>query len=369
MMSRYQEDLIQDTDMMIKKLSAAFGLATFAALLAFPTQAQQTAGAKSACISPNLGQQGALNWFLGLHPSDDLLSAWCRIQTLPGNVRFNVQWPISNVHQSWDTSFGGGLPATRIVEIVQSMIPTDDLKKMSDTGVAFGDVLANTVALGAERTPDGGTVLGFAPTHPASKQIVLWEPLGLRVKPVVLAGQEFTLSVYLKPNLGLLAMALAGNATDVRVKAWTGRFQTGNYFRTACSEYFPKCDELPDVAIVHLPLLVDTVRLDAEGENLTAAAVAIGQELYARNAGLMASNPMSSFDVANGRGQFSVNDEAGILEFKADGNGGTKSLSIVYRASDASSLRKGLAKVGDDYRAGTGEKKAVPTVPDSLGRL
>ncbi|MCV9964662.1 hypothetical protein OIU34_22480 [Pararhizobium sp. BT-229] len=355
--------------MTIKKLSAALGLAAFATLLAVPAQAQQAAPAKSACIAPNLAQQGALNWFIGLHPSDDLLSAWCRIQTLPGNVRFNVQWPVSNVHQSWDTSFGGGLPASRIVEIVQSMIPVNDSKKVSDTGVAFGDVLANAVALGAEKTPDGGTVLGFAPTHPASKQIVLWEPLGLRVKPVVLAGQEFTLSVYLKPNLGLLSMALAGKATDVRIKAWTGRFQTGNYFRTACSEFFPECGDLPDVATVHLPLLVDTVRLDAEGENMTAAAVAIGQELYARNAGLTTSNPMEAFDVANGRGQFSINDEAGTLDFKADGNGGTKTLSIVYRASEASALRKGLAKVGDDYRAGTGAKKKAPTVPDSMGRL
>lgn len=354
--------------MNIKNLSAAIGLASFAALFAVPAQAQQAAPAKSACIAPNLAQGGSLNWFLGLHPSDDLLSAWCRIQTLPGNVRFNVQWPVSNVHQSWDTTFGGGLPASRIVEIVQSMIPVDDSKKVSDTGVAFGDVLANAVALGAEKAPDG-TVLGFAPKHPASKQVVLWEPLGLRIKPVVLAGQEFTLSVYLKPNLGLLSMALARQATDVRVKAWTGRFQTGNYFRTACSEFFPDCKELADIATVHLPLLVDTVRLDATGENMTAAAVAIGNELYARNAALTTSNPMSSFDVANGKGTFEIHDEVSTLDFKAEGSGGTKSISIVYRASDASSLRKGLSKIADDYRAGTAAPKKAPTVPDSMGRL
>ncbi|MDW9481200.1 hypothetical protein GOB57_21375 [Sinorhizobium meliloti] len=354
--------------MNIKNLSAAIGLAAFAALFGPAAQAQQAVPVKSACIAPNLVQQGALNWFIGLHPSDDLLSAWCRLQTLPGNVRFNVQWPVSNVHQSWDTAFGGGLPASRIVEIVQSMIPVDDSRKISDTGVAFGDVLANAVALAAEKAPDG-TVLGFAPTHPAAKQIVLWEPLGLRVKPVVLAGQEFTLSVYLKPNLGFLSMALARQATDVRVKAWTGRFQTGNFFRTACSEFFPECGDLPDIATVHLPLLVDTVRLDAKGENMTAVAVAIGQELYARNAALTPSNPMKAFDIANGRGAFSLNDDIGTLDFKAEGSGGTKSISIVYRASDGSGLRKGLAKLADDYRAGTAATKKVPKVPDSMGRL
>lgn len=356
--------------MTIKSISLALGVAAATALSAPAANAQQVAPAKSTCIAPNVSQQGALNWFLGLHSSDDLLSAWCRIQTLPGNVRFNVQWPMSNVHQSWDTSFGGGLPASRIVEIVQSMLPVDDSRRVSETGVPFGDVLANAVALGAESTPDGGTVLGFAPSHPASSQIVLWEPLALRVRPVVLAGQEFTLSVYLKPNLGLLSMALAGRATDVKVKAWTGRFQTGNYFRTACSSYFPKCEELGDVATVHLPLLVDTVRLDAEGENITAAAVAIGQELYARNSGLTPSNPMESFDVAEGRGQFTINDGAGVLEYKAEGSGGTKSLSIVYRVDEASPLIQGLSKVADDYRSGTSAKqKTVHVVPDSIGRL
>jgi hypothetical protein len=354
--------------MLSRKLSAAVGLAACAALLGTSATAQQAVPAKSACIAPPLQQQGALNWFLGLHPSDDLLSAWCRIQSLPGNVRFNVQWPVSKIHKSWDTSFQARLPASRIVEIVQSMIPVDDSNPLSDTGVPLGDVLTNAVALGAARAVDG-TVLGFAPTHPASKQVVLWEPLGLRVKPVVLAGQEFTLSVYLKPNLGLLSMALAGKATDVRVKAWSGRFQTGNYFRTACSEFFPDCESLPDIATVHLPLLVDTVRLDAEGENMTAAAVAIGRELYARNSTLTTSDPMAAFDMANGRGIFSITDETGTLDFKAEGSGGTKSLSIVYKANEGSTLLKGLDKVAEEYRAGTGEKKKLPTVPDSMGRL
>jgi hypothetical protein len=164
-------------------------------------------------------------------------------------------------------------------------------------------------------------------------------------------------------------MALAGRATDVRVKGWSGRFQTGNYFRTACSEFFPECGSLPDVATLHLPLLVDTVRLDAEGENMTAAAVAIGRELYARNSTLTTSDPMTAFDTANGRGVYSISDEVGTLDFKAEGSGGTKTLSIVYHANEGSTLRKGLEQIAEDYRAGTGATKKAPTVPDSLGRL
>lgn len=354
----------------------ACAIALFSGLAVQSAQAQQaqvpTAAptAPSGCLAPNLAQYGRLSWFLGLHPSDDLLSAWCRLQTLPGNVRFNVQFPVTNVHQSWDTSFTTKLPATRIVELVQSMIPTDDSNKISETGVPFGDVLARTSQLMAPASPDG-MVLGFAETHPAAKQVVLWEPLGLRVRPVALAGQQFTLSVYLRPNLGLLSMALAGRATDVRVKAWTGRFQTGNYFRTACSELFPACSELPDVSIVHLPLLVDTVRLEATGENMTAAAIAIGQELYARNASLTPSDPMSSFDRANGSGRYTLHDDQGTMEFIAEGSGGTKRIEIVYKATDGEgSMLRRLSKIADDYRAGTDKKTPqAPSVPDSLGRL
>jgi hypothetical protein len=102
---------------------------------------------------------------------------------------------------------------------------------------------------------------------------------------------------------------------------------------------------------------------------MTAAAVAIGRELYARNSTLTTSDPMAAFDMANGRGIFSITDETGTLDFKAEGSGGTKSLSIVYKANEGSTLLKGLDKVAEEYRAGTGEKKKLPTVPDSMGRL
>jgi hypothetical protein len=357
-----------------KSLLAAAALVSAMSVLSLSAHAQQAAkpapAAATGCIAPSTVQYGRLGWFLGLNPSDDLLSAWCRIQALPGNVRFNVQFPASNVHQSWDTSFARQLPAARIVEIVQSMIPVDDTNRISDTGVSFGDVLSNAVQLEAPSAPDG-TVLGFAPTHPAAKQIALWEPIGLRVKPVVLAGQEFTLTVYLKPNLGMLALALNGQATDVRIKGWSGRFQTGNYFRTACSAYFPSCADLKDISLLHLPHLVEIVRLDAEGENMTEAAIAIGQSLYARNAALSPSDPMSGFDRANGNGSYVLHDDQGKLEFIATGSGGTKRLQIIYSATDGqNSLRRSLIQIGEEYRAGKDKEKPVaPTVPDSLGRL
>ena len=356
---------------MFKKITTVVSLAL--GLLLPPAAIAQQAVAPTpqsqVCLTPNLTQSNKLNWFLGFHPSDDLLTTWCRIQTLPGNVRFNVQWPVTGVHKSWDTSFQTPLAPTRIIDLLQSVIPLNDQVIMSDTGVPFGDVLASAVQLQAPVAPDGSP-LGFAPEHPAAKEIVLWEPLGLRVKPVVLAGEEFTMSVYLRPNMGLLALALQGQATDVRVNGWSGRFQTGNFFRTTCSDFFPDCKNLPDIATMHLPLLVDSVRLEAEGENITAAAVLIGRQIYASNSFLTPLNPMDQFDVDSGNGSFTLYDEESTVEFKAVGKGGTKKLSIVYRAKKTrDSLKEKLESIGEEYRAGTGKKKEIPSAPDSLGRI
>jgi hypothetical protein len=321
-----------------------------------------------ACAAPNLYQPGRINWFLGFDPSDHLLSAWCRIQALPGNVRFNVYWPVTNAHKSWDTSFGTPLPPQQIIKIVQSLIPEDDRRVASDSGVAFSDVLANAVQLEADRAPDG-TPLGFAPTHPAARQVVLWEPLVLRVKPVVLAGQEFTLSVALKPNLGLLALALAGRTNDVTVKAWSERFQTGNLFGTSCSALFPECDKVPKVSLVHLPLLVDSVKLQATGDNMTSAAVIIGKQIYASNASLATDDPMKGFDVKNGSGKFELHDLDSTVTFEAVGRGGTKSITVTYKANAGKdTFRERIGKIGQEYRVGA-VKKEAPSVPDSLGRL
>lgn len=337
---------------------------------AVATASDPSVAAPSPCLTPDVSRPRQINWFLGLSPSDDLLTAWCRIQELPGNVRFNVQWPVTGAHKSWDTSFSTKLPASRIVDLVQSLLPTDDKNPISDSGVPFADVLQNAVELDAPTAPDG-TVLGFAPAHPAARQIVLWEPLGLRIKPVVIAGQEFTLSVYLRPNLGMLALGLTGRATDVQVKGWSGRLRLGNFFKTECSEYFPDCATLPEVVTMHMPLIVDEIRLDATGDNMTKAAVSIGTQLYRNNMFLTPVNPMESFDTDNGRGVYTLHDGSSTLDFKAEGTGGTKKISIIYKAVPGKdTLKQKLTAIGDTYRAGTSTKKPdAPKVPDSFGKL
>jgi hypothetical protein len=171
--------------------------------------------------------------------------------------------------------------------------------------------------------------------------------------------------------MGMLALAMSGQATDVRVRGWSGRFQTGNYFKTSCSAYFPDCKNLRNIETLHLPLLVDTVRLEAEGENMTAAAIAIGQSLYARNSSLIPFDPMQGFNRENGSGGFTIHDDQGKMEFEATGLGGTKKITITYTATDGqNSILKSLKQIGEEYRAGTKKDEVKEELaPDSLGKL
>jgi hypothetical protein len=146
--------------------------------------------------------------------------------------------------------------------------------------------------------------------------------------------------------------------------------QTGNILRTSCGKLFPDCKSVPEIVDVHLPLLVQAVILEAEGENLTKAAIEIGNAVYASNSALSNKNPMASFDVNSGQGGFDLTDGDSSVSFTATGSGGTKKIVIWYKAQDGNgTLRDKFQKFGENYRAGTSGKEVVPTVPDSTGGL
>lgn len=343
-----------------------------AALLPMKVAAQSPAAPADECVLPP-PMQGHMPWFNGFTPSDDLLTAWCRIQTLSGGkLRFNVQFPTTGVHRSWDTSFEGGkLPPGRIVDLVQSLLPTKDGQAADDKGMEFHRVLLNVIQAGAKATPDG-TVLGFPSSHPTSREAILWEPLILRVKPVVLAGQEFVLRVVLKPNLGMLALGLQGRATDVRLLGWKDRMETGNRFTGSCSSNFPYCRNLPDVVSFHAPWVVAGLTLEAYGENLTQSAIQILQHLGITHSAYMTGrNPLAGFNQATGSGTLTLNDASTLVRLVARGGaGGTKSIVITFEENKTPrTVRAYLERMLDEYRNGTAERKKAPEAPDSLDRM
>jgi hypothetical protein len=330
--------------------------------------------AQQRCAAPDYSGTGALQWFLGINPRDSLVQVWCRLQQVPGNVRFNVLFLKTQAHRSWDTSFqGANNGPEKIVEIVQSLIPTADGPVKDDKGMPFGRVLQNVVQLAAEQAPDG-MPLGFASTHPAARELVLWEPLVLRVKPVSLGGQEFTLKILMKPNLGWLAYGLQDPRYDLRFKGWAKRMDTGtgSLFGGGCSDMIPSCEKLGDVPTFHAPWIVEQVILQADGEAMTSSAIAIANQLVTNYSNFLpGGNGMGFFDEKEGRGTLTITDEVSQIEFQAEGGpSGTSMIKITYgELKGKNSVALHLKEYGDRYRAAGAPQKKPPSVPDSLGRL
>jgi hypothetical protein len=313
-----------------------------------------------------------MQWFGGFSPSDDLLTAWCRLQALPGSIKFNVLFPVTQVHQTWETSFqGANLPPGRIVELLQTLLPTSGTTA-AQSDMAFYRVLENVVQAGADKTADGAD-LGFTKSHPASREMMLWEPVVLRIKPVVMAGQEFTLNVILKPSLGMFALGQQKKATDVRFLGAKSRMNTGNRFTGSCSSTVPYCDDLGDVVTFHAPWLVTGIRLDAEGENLTNTALTIMRHMESSQAQfLKGRTPSANFNTSMGSGKMTLTDGVTTMDLEAKGNaGGTKKITITWQeeGNNKQSVATYMRDVAITYRTSKSAADKPVTNPDILNRL
>ncbi|MTH96003.1 hypothetical protein [Roseibium sp. RKSG952] len=333
--------------------------------LLLPLTATHAEGIKQdeVCVVFDYSNTTSLPWFLGFYASDDLMTAWCRIQQLPGNVRFNVWFPHTNVHKSWDTNFDGQtLPAERIVELVQGLLPQSDGPVLDEDGMAFARVLGNVVQAAAENTP-GPDIrkLGFAANHPAAKELILWEPIVLRVRPVALMGQNFTLTVTLRPNIGAFAMGMQGRATDIQFYGARKRLP-GTGIMSDCSDQIPYCEHLADVdrATIHAPWIVTRVHLEANGENMTETAVNLFNSLQAR----FGSSGGSSINRTTGEGDMTLSDGRADLVFRAYGGaGGTNRITMTYEeANKKNSVASYFAEQAEEYRI----LKQIPDEPKVL---
>lgn len=350
--------------MSLRRLSfaaLAFTMASYASAT-MPVSAEAQPTPTSKCLAPDYSKTGNLNWFLGLHPSDDLLATWCRLQHLPGNIRFNVLFPVTQAHKSWDTKFeGANLQATTIIDLVQSLIPMTDSPAKDENGMEFPRVLENVYQLASDK-------IGFASDHPYAEELILTEPIILRVKPIVLAGEEFTLTATLTPNLGLLGLGLDGKATDIRLKGWIGRMNTGGYFGNECSSEIPLCQNLGDQPTFHAPWVLSEVSLVAHGQNMTSAASTIMNQLARSHSSFNITGP--SLNMSNGGGYITITDEKSTLELTAESSpGGTNEIKIVWKETGKKEIMTHLNQLGDQFKIGIKKQKAPPSNPDSLDLL
>jgi len=350
-------------------LASAWGGAAYAQT---PVPTTTLVPTKSDCIYPNYQSGAQISWFLNLSPQDDLMTAWCRLQTLRGQIKFNVLFPTTQATKTWETAFNGDLPAARIVDIIQSLMPMDPKVRSNDDIEQFEKVLESVVQLQAKSAPDN-TTLGFATDHPAANELVLWEPLVIRVKPILLSGQQFTMYLKLVPNTGFLSLALQGKATDIQLQGWKGRIPLGNFFSGDCSAYIPNCKQLPETVTFHTPWIVQGVELVATGDTMTASALNIADQLLKTNASVVPPiSPLKGFNSKTGQLAFNLKDNITALYFEAQGSpSGTKKIIIRYTAAKGEySLTSALEKLGNEYRQSKKmEVEKLPNVPESLNRL
>lgn len=335
---------------MISKMPKLAAAAAFVALASAQANAEG-APADTTCIAHDYSHATTLPWFLGLYPADDLMAAWCRIQQLPGNVRFNIWFPHTQAHKSWDTTFTTQLPAGRIVELVQSLIPQQDGPVLDENGMPFSRVLGNAVQAAAEKTPGPNVEkLGFAANHPAANELILWEPIVLRVRPVVLEGQDFTLTVTLRPNIGAFALAMQGQATDIQFVGYRKRLPGGNIV-SDCSDQIPLCEHLTDAqqVLIHAPWVVTRVNLEANGVNMTESAINIYNSLQAR----FGDSSGSNISRTTGKGNMTLKDGPSQMVFKAEGGeGGTSKISITWQeAGRRDTVKSYFDAHAKEYRA------------------
>lgn len=310
--------------------------------------------ARADCV-PATPATGALPFLFGIEPSDTPLDVWCRVQRgLPaGEYEMNVFFGGAKVGRTTKIAFDGTTSRSKedFAVYLQSLLPTTlvDL----DSGTSFPQVLENVVQASAGKTGDG-TVLGLPEPYARSKDLVLWEPLSIGIKPVNLGGVMFKMFVTFKPSAGQFFAGLDGQGESMVFKGWHDYvLRHVDPSAGRCSALIPSCEDLGETIPLRAAWVLDSVALVADGRRLSEAAYMVLGGIEKGNRDSVKSSNLRRFDPTVGAGQVTVVQGARSIEAKAVGSkdktSGTSSISVVYREDpkNKASYRYGL----EDYAA------------------
>lgn len=296
-------------------------------------------------------------FFLGIEPMDGPAEVFCKLQSLKGHYRVNLQFLDTNVDRTKEFDFDGarGLGAEHLSDFLQSLIPTAKGPEFDPVdGKPFPKVLKNVVQGRAPQTPDGSE-LQIPDVWSGARQFMLWERFAIRLRPLPSPLDGFSLIVKFRPSAGRFVMEASGKRPSLYFRAWKGRLPIGSAINHACSEQIPICENLPEVVPVRMAYEVDEVRLELEGENLAVPAEQTLTTLEKRYAGLVQSSTMRNFDPVRGRGRVEIRDGSTVIVGEsyppARGKIGPSRVSVVYKEeTDDSSYRAHVDKYFRDFR-------------------
>lgn len=313
--------------------------------------------ARAACDVTTGERPSRTPFFLGIEPMDGPAEVFCKLQSLKGHFRVNLQFVDTNVDRTREFDFDGArsLGSEQFSSFLQSLFPTEKGPEFDPVdGKPFPKVLKNVVQGRAPQTPDGAE-LQIPDVWGGARQFMLWERFAIRLRPLPAPLENFSLIVNFRPSAGRFVMEASGKRPSLYFRAWKGRLPIGSAINKACSEQVPLCENLPEVVPVRMSYEVEDVRLELEGENLAVPAEQTLSTLEARYAGMVQSTNMRNFDPVRGRGRVEIRDGSTLIVGEsfppARGKIGPSRVSVVYREeTDESSYRVRVDKYFREFR-------------------
>lgn len=292
-------------------------------------------------LPPAQPSPDGINYIMGIEPSDGILDVWCRFQALRGDYKITVLFPGRDgaeigAKKSLDVSFDGTFSQDRIefATFIQSLLPMTDRSAMDEFGKDFGLVLEDAVQGLAVKTP-GGEPLGIPPAYDFADELILWQPIAIRIEPLNMAGVDFTLSIRFEPNVGRYLMQVNGQAEDLILRGWHANvLRRAGPARDSCPPTIPQCADFGDVIDVRTAWVVNNVVLEAKGSGLSAAAMTVLGQIVADNSENVHGNPLRNFSPTKGQASFDITGTAREILLRADGDRtgatGTKAIRVMW---------------------------------------
>lgn len=298
------------------------------------------AAAHAACDAPAPEPHDGIQFFMGIQPSDDPLDVWCRLQSLTGSYKVDVWFNRKEVdaHRFFPVTFDGTPSHERgeLAEFIQSVVPSGPVPFKDENGQNFQLVLNRSTQLQARMSPDGDP-LGVPAQYDIARDMVLWEPMALRIEPVNIDGVSFRVTVSFRPSVGRALQAVSGTAEDLILKGWHEYVlrDAGPANERGCPDAIPDCTSLGDQIDLHTAWTVSSVLIEARGKNLSAAALSILSGIEVANKKwITTGQSMAGFDPAWGQASFDADDGARRVRARADGDpdhsGGSQVIRILW---------------------------------------
>ncbi|WP_310622252.1 hypothetical protein [Flexibacterium corallicola] len=340
----------------------------FVFLSLLPTWHFANASPTTPCQLPGVNQpvkSGGIKWPLQIQLEEEFLTAVCKLRTIPGDVRLNFYFPTTDASKSWDFNFSRfDFDYKMVHSLVQATIMTNEQKISTNNDRKLARVQNSVIQLASHETRDG-VYFALEEHHKKHRQLALWLPVHVRLKPVSLFGADFVLTMRLEPNANHLALSSTGKRPGLRLYGLTKLTQMGGMEMDDCPAAIPYCSKLPKKVIFTAPWVVTGLKFVAHGENLNNVIKTATRSYNAKLAKYHEGGEYLGNRLLTGNHTFM--DGHTKLELDASQNGNRHTFSIKF--VKGSRYKSPMANIWQKFRVSTPPLSTRSTAPDATGVL